>query len=697
MLLIRPLQVTDDNLVSSSIAASEANWSGSTIYGAGDEVTVPTGIDLNFLAGTYLSGGASYGSLSSVPGYSYTRSGQIGVLDADGSVDFFSANTPPINGNGYAAYSALTNAIGRSFFTSWSNDGHPDTVTANSAAAPDGTTSATLWTLTAGTYAADRYQFYTASGSTFELCAFVKPGTGRYISLVDEHGSGGANCYANFDLVTGTVTATSGGCSGAIEALANGWFRLIVTGPITSAGNKIGMLAAIGSPTAYWGAGNSWAGETYYVWGVCAFDGGSFSDGGPVISTSGATASIGSPVLSVACPNGDYTATYTFADGSTQSIATTISTGTFTLPTYPSGLNRPYVTRAQLKAATGAEGHRLYQSQSGGTSSPVTMTIASPCVVTWANHGLAAGTPILFQTSGSLPTGISAGTVYYVLAPTTNTFNISATSGGSAINSSGTQSGTHTATANPNLNKDPTNAANAAFWLDIGATNRWAMFDTYNATATEDPSAIDVTVQASGRIDSVALLSLENAVSVRVVVSTVADGTLYDQTVQLTSTDGVADWYSYFFEEIERRTKLLLTGLPVYSSPLVRVVITGTGTSTVKCGTLVIGMSKDLGETQHDGAQVGIIDYSRKEADAFGNYTIVERAFSDRGSFKMRIAKGQVDGIKNVLSGYRATPAVYSASPEYNSTLIFGFFREFNIEIDYPLESLCSLEIEGLT
>jgi len=82
------------------------------------------------------------------------------------------------------------------------------------------------------------------------------------------------------------------------------------------------------------------------------------------------------------------------------------------------------------------------------TSVPVTMTIASPCVVTYTNHGLAANAEVVFSTNGALPTGITAGTTYYVKSPTTNTFNISATPGGAAINTSGSQSGQHRMLAN---------------------------------------------------------------------------------------------------------------------------------------------------------------------------------------------------------------------------------------------------------
>lgn len=80
------------------------------------------------------------------------------------------------------------------------------------------------------------------------------------------------------------------------------------------------------------------------------------------------------------------------------------------------------------------------------TLGTATMTIASPCVVTFNAHGLTANDTVRFTTSGALPTGLVVGTTYYVIATglTVNTFQLSATAGGSAINTSGGQSGTHT-------------------------------------------------------------------------------------------------------------------------------------------------------------------------------------------------------------------------------------------------------------
>lgn len=82
------------------------------------------------------------------------------------------------------------------------------------------------------------------------------------------------------------------------------------------------------------------------------------------------------------------------------------------------------------------------------TYGTVTMTIASPCVVTLAAHGLQTGDSIYLTTSGALPTGLSINTRYWVVKVDANTFNLASSLAnalaGTKINTSGTQSGTHT-------------------------------------------------------------------------------------------------------------------------------------------------------------------------------------------------------------------------------------------------------------
>lgn len=83
-----------------------------------------------------------------------------------------------------------------------------------------------------------------------------------------------------------------------------------------------------------------------------------------------------------------------------------------------------------------------------GPSQTVTISIASPAVVTLTNN-FVANTPIVFATSGTLPTGIVAGQVYYVKTPGASSFTICGSVAGAVINTSGSQSGTQSLVDHP--------------------------------------------------------------------------------------------------------------------------------------------------------------------------------------------------------------------------------------------------------
>jgi hypothetical protein len=85
------------------------------------------------------------------------------------------------------------------------------------------------------------------------------------------------------------------------------------------------------------------------------------------------------------------------------------------------------------------------------TSADVTISDSTDAVTDTA-HGFAVGTAVKFATTGTLPDGLAAGTTYYIVdVVDTDSYKVSATKGGSAINfpASPAQSGTHTRTTVP--------------------------------------------------------------------------------------------------------------------------------------------------------------------------------------------------------------------------------------------------------
>jgi hypothetical protein len=95
----------------------------------------------------------------------------------------------------------------------------------------------------------------------------------------------------------------------------------------------------------------------------------------------------------------------------------------------------------------GPRGFPLYywEASIGVTSTTITITIASPGVVT-CNLNLANNTPIVLSTTGWLPTGLLPGVTYYALFLSSTTFNLATTASGTPIVTTGTQGGVHSVT-----------------------------------------------------------------------------------------------------------------------------------------------------------------------------------------------------------------------------------------------------------
>jgi hypothetical protein len=124
----------------------------------------------------------------------------------------------------------------------------------------------------------------------------------------------------------------------------------------------------------------------------------------------------------------------------------------------------------------------------------VTMTIASPCVVT-STIVLPDLSPIVFQTTGALPTGLLVGTTYYTRYVTSTTFNLSTTPAGSLITTTGSQSGVQSISPN---GMDITTFASASNcpiiqnFILVSDTSRYVFAFGCNAlgSTTQDPMQI---------------------------------------------------------------------------------------------------------------------------------------------------------------------------------------------------------------
>lgn len=245
-----------------------------------------------------------------------------------------------------------------------------------------------------------------------------------------------------------------------------------------------------------------------------------------------------------------------------------------------------------------------------------------------------------------------------------------------------------------NTNKQPDQ--NPLDWLNVGATNRWRMFDAKVGTQSTATTSMTVVI-TPGSANAVALVNVDAAYADIVMTDPLA-GVVYSRTIRLSSTIISSDWYSYFTDPITARTVFTVTNLPLYPNASISITVRKESGETVSLGSLVVGMVRQWGIRPSilTGATTGIQDYSRKERDQFGNFLIVERAFAKRARWGIILTHREIDAFQARMAAIRAKPAVFIGSDRLDSTVIYGFYRDFSVVISSSRHAECSIELEGL-
>jgi len=94
------------------------------------------------------------------------------------------------------------------------------------------------------------------------------------------------------------------------------------------------------------------------------------------------------------------------------------------------------------------------------------------------------------------------------------------------------------------------------------------------------------------------------------------------------------------------------------------------------------------------GTEIGIIDYSRKERDTFGNITLIERGSSDLVRYSIMIETANAGSVRDFLASLRASSARYTGHDSFAPINIIGYLQSFSIDLQ-PNYSPLTLEVEG--
>lgn len=252
--------------------------------------------------------------------------------------------------------------------------------------------------------------------------------------------------------------------------------------------------------------------------------------------------------------------------------------------------------------------------------------------------------------------------------------------------------------ADPDTVDDPVGVneginANPPTWVNVAPTNKFAMFDNVNSTQSLETTSLIVEIDTGLITNSIAGIAIDGASTINVTMTDPTAGEVFNRDISMINNSQVGGWYDYFFAPIINITSFVVLDLPVFPAATIKLTVTG---ATIEFGSLIVGSQVTLGVSNF-GTSLQLLDFSRKETDTFGNTVVVQGRTSKLVNFDVTVQKSLVGYVINQLNGLTTTPSVYVGTTESDdSTLVFGYFRDVNINISSPTITDMTLVVEGL-
>lgn len=251
-----------------------------------------------------------------------------------------------------------------------------------------------------------------------------------------------------------------------------------------------------------------------------------------------------------------------------------------------------------------------------------------------------------------------------------------------------------------NLGKDPSLPANQfdaagspTFWIEVGPTNRTAMFDGKVNTQTVADSPLTFTL-TPGAFNGFALLNID-ADSYSVTVKDSPGGeVIYGEPITRLEGSKPADYREYFFDRFKPLTQFVRTGIDMYGEAEISITL-NKATGQVKLGMFAIGEQMPVGIPQRDSV-VNPSSFSYFKQDAFGNAVVKKRPSATGMSIPCVTETINANTVKGVIDSVAGTPCLVigSKAPLYEWMTSFGLVKASLKPVPFPYTTV-NLEVTG--
>lgn len=236
-------------------------------------------------------------------------------------------------------------------------------------------------------------------------------------------------------------------------------------------------------------------------------------------------------------------------------------------------------------------------------------------------------------------------------------------------------------------------------WLDVGPTNKWAMFDLARNTQTVRASPLTVVIAPGERVNTVGLTGILGNSLVISATSVTGGGAVYNSGTIDLNTREVADGYDYSFAPFGTRPSYAVFDIPSYSDIIITVTIAATS-GNVKCGAMVVGTYVYLGDVQYHAKNDGL-NFSSITRDVWGNATLVPRRTIPKTNQALMLPSNRVTKAMAARVALNAVPCLWTGlddttSDWFEMLAIMGIYKQFEIDASLPEVATITLELEEI-
>lgn len=235
-----------------------------------------------------------------------------------------------------------------------------------------------------------------------------------------------------------------------------------------------------------------------------------------------------------------------------------------------------------------------------------------------------------------------------------------------------------------------------AYWIDLGAVNKYAPFQLDRNTQNSADSPYVVQADPSARVGAIAI---GNIIADSVTLEILNGATVvYTETRDLLTRE-VYNWYTWTYAPFRQIKKTLFSGLPMNANYTFKLTFTKAA-GKVRIGHIICGTPMYLGEAR-ENASVGRENFSPVTRNTDGEAKMNKKRNIPSNQLQLLIKKAELDSVLATIDDLNSEVTFWAGVVEntdgyFESLLTIGFYKQFSHTFIPPDHAIGDIEIQEL-